>query len=776
MTIRKNLTSILLTGTILLGGSVLITPNAEANADAWMVKKVSKASQPYCAMIKRYSNDRVLSFAQRDDAEISTAIDFGDKFLDKGRAYSITLSDGDGFSRRFEVKPASSSAVVIKMNRKDPIIERISQKGDLSVNIAGVVSTFNVADLDKGLDQLESCSIGAPAMRSADASSASAMANIAPAAGDSVIDTQSSAHSLYSTAANAKIRELEAAKKDLERAIKENEGKIAALENQILSTENNAKTQQVALVNEVTNLKAALEQQAMETSQLKVKLTDRDEKIAFYQSMDTQVSELQSKLSAAEANMAAAMQQNNALSAQIVTLQSASSQVGEQGAMIGQLNAQIAQLKQMNTSLNQEIAQLRNAAAAATPNMAAVSQKDAEIARLNATIASLQQALAASAPAAGDSAEDMANAQHISALGAKLKAVEAEKEALNVQLAAMQREMDTVSRGQMDDSKYQLTISRLEKALDEANFSLDKAGKENAALYQKMVQTEKALEEVRLTKSESKNWDTEKATARYEEAQREIRRLAMHLENSKKQCEMEKADIEQLLFDPKITAKEQQQKLSSLETKIGELNKAQQSCAAKLAEYDDMAHGGKVAMNQAAAAAQIQPAAGAMPAVVSVPEASAPVIEDRSVALISVLKDSKVADDAKLKEYKSPLNVANADYEQGYSWTSGNITGSYERFVVKGNSDLAAWSGAYNTALSEMCSGDFAVMPSKKNTASISANDTACVNGDFGTTTSIVFTQTGDYLDVYKLSGTIQDMAKLMDSRENIAKSVGKAL
>ncbi len=783
MTIRKNLTSVLLTGTMLLGGSLIGMNQAEANA--WMVKKVSKASQPYCAMIKRYSNDRVLSFAQRDNAEISTAIDFGDKFLDKGRAYSITLSDGSGFSRRFEVKPASSSAVVIKMNRKDPILERIAQKGDLDVNIAGVVSTFNVADLDKGLDQLETCSIGAPTMRSADASSsAAAMADIAPAAGDSVVDTQSSAHTLYSTAANAKIRELETAKKDLEASIKANEAKIADLENQLLSKENVAKTQQNALVNEVTNLKAALEQQSFETSQLKVKLTDRDEKIAFYQSTEGQVSDLQSKLTAAEANLAAAMEQNNALSAQIVSLQSTTEQIGDQAAVIGQLNAQIAQLQQANTSLNQQIAQLRTASANASQSAAVVSQKDMEISNLHSalqsaqsTIASLQQALADSAPAAGDSAEDIANAEHISALGAKLKAVEAEKQSLNMQLSALQREMDTAQRETTDTSKFELTIARLEKALDEANRSLDKAGKENAALYQKMVQTEKELEEVRVTKNDSKNWDVQKATSRYEEAQREIRRLAMHVENSKKQCEIEKAEIEQLLFDPKITEKEQQQKLSALEGKITELNKAQQSCEAQVAELNAEASAMKMAAIQAKEIAQIQPAAGmAAPAVAKAPETvAATKMEDRSIALISVLKDANLEMNTELKNINQPLNVADARFEQGYSWKSGKITGSYERFVVKGG-DAASWAGAYNNALSAQCSGDFAVMPSKKNTASISANDTACVNGDFGTTTSIVFTQNGDYLDVYKLSGSIQDMTKLMDSRESIASSVGKSL
>lgn len=786
MNLTKNLTSVLMASTILIGGTLIGAQDAQANA--WMVKKVSKATQPYCAMIKRYSNERVLSFAQRDDAQISAAIDFGDKFLDKGRAYSITLSSGDGFSRRFEVKPASSSAVVVKLNRQDPILQHIADKGDLSVNIAGVLSTFNVSDLDKGLAQLQTCHSGETPMRSADASDSMAenMANIAPAAGESLVETPSATHSLYSRTANAKIIELEQGKYSLEKALKENEAKLAALENKILSTENASKTQQDALVNQVSALQATVEKQSYDMSQLKTQLADSNEKIAFYQGMDGQRQEVESKLVAAEANLANAMQQNTALSAQIAALQSSNAQVSEQSAVISQLNEQITQLQQANAGLTQEIATLRQNAMGAQQASLSASQKDAEIANLHAalqsaqaTISSLEQGIANMQPAAGEQSAP-SNTAEISTLEAKLKAVEMEKKNLQADISTLQRQIKT------DNSE--IIVARLEKALEDSHKALDRAGKENAALYQKFTEAEKALSEAKLTKNDSKNWDVQKATSRYNEAQLEIRRLAMHLENSQKQCDAEKANIEKLLFDPKITSQQQQEKLTALEAKLHDVTKTQQQCNAKMAELSQKAiitqekldH---VNMTMAAQAheleaaqsvAEIAPAAGMVnaPAIVKIPAAKK---EDRSLALVNVLNGANVELNNEIQKYTTSIALNGAEFDQGYSWTSGKITGSYERFAVKGGS-LEAWSAAYNNALSAQCSGDFAVMPSKKSGGKLNANDVACVSGDMGTTSSIVFTQNGQYLDVYKLSGNIQDMTKLMDSRDQISSSVRKSL
>jgi hypothetical protein len=797
MTLNKNLTSVLLASTILIGSSFIGATDAQASS--WMVKKVSKSSSPYCAMIKRYSNNRVISFAQRDSAQISAAIDFGDKFLDKGRAYSITLSDSTGFSRRFEVKPASSSAVVVKLNSKDPILDHIAKNGDLNVNIAGVVSTFNVADLQDGLNTLESCYTGAD-LRSADASSSMAqkLATISPASGGDQPATQSSAsHSLYSKTANAKINQLEDSNELLKTELKSKEAKIAALENALSTNKSATKVSKTNLVGELAALKNTVDVQSVEIDQLKLQISANNEKIAYYQGMESQYQAVQGQLSAAESNLTQSMERSNALSAQIATLQSNGARASEQAVLMGTLNAELSGLKMANANLTQEINSLRQSAAQSQAQIqqqmeqqsqvsgqqanASIAQKNAEIQNLHlalqnaqSTIQTLEQGIAAVQTAAGSSA-DVVDLEDFSILGSQLKNAEMEKQNLQAELSTLKRQLD------MDKSS--ITIARLEKAIDQSNIALNRAGKENAALYQKFVSLENELTKAKQARVGDANWDMKKATNRLDEAQREIRRLAMHLENNQKQCDVEKQHIEAMLFDPKITDKKQQGKLSALETKIHALSKAQQSCKQQVADLESgyssevdklAAIQANAPVSSAAQVANIQPAAGALlPAATNVK--NLPQKEDRSIALVSVLNDANVKMNQELAGYTTSITLDNASFDQGYSWQSGKISGSYERFSIKGGS-LQNWSESYNNVLAGQCNGDFAVMPSKKSNTAISANDTACVTGNFGTTSSVVFTKTGDFLEVYKLSGTIEDMTQLMDSREKISSSVKKSL
>lgn len=77
----------------------------------------------------------------------------------------------------------------------------------------------------------------------------------------------------------------------------------------------------------------------------------------------------------------------------------------------------------------------------------------------------------------------------------------------------------------------------------------------------------KDAEKERLSVS-SDNWNLERATMRFNEAERQIQRLGRQLQTQRAQCELEKSELENLLFDPKLTSQQQQVKLSSLETAL----------------------------------------------------------------------------------------------------------------------------------------------------------------------------------------------------------------
>ncbi len=66
----------------------------------------------------------------------------------------------------------------------------------------------------------------------------------------------------------------------------------------------------------------------------------------------------------------------------------------------------------------------------------------------------------------------------------------------------------------------------------------------------------------------SDNWNLERATMRYNEAERQIMRLGRQLQTQRAQCQSEKQGLESMLFDPKLTNEQQIAKLSSLEAEL----------------------------------------------------------------------------------------------------------------------------------------------------------------------------------------------------------------
>jgi hypothetical protein len=106
-------------------------------------------------------------------------------------------------------------------------------------------------------------------------------------------------------------------------------------------------------------------------------------------------------------------------------------------------------------------------------------------------------------------------------------------------------------RNQIRDLKSQLEIAQSESTTLKAQ--IDKVQKETESGQLKVA---------------GGNWDLEQATRRYQESQREIRRLGALLEQDRVKCKEEKKDIEYMLFDPEVTKSAQIAKLGELEDQI----------------------------------------------------------------------------------------------------------------------------------------------------------------------------------------------------------------
>jgi len=90
---------------------------------------------------------------------------------------------------------------------------------------------------------------------------------------------------------------------------------------------------------------------------------------------------------------------------------------------------------------------------------------------------------------------------------------------------------------------------------------------ENLALNAELKSSLRESEQERLTIS-SDNWNLEQATMRFNEAERQIKRLGGQLQKERAQCNAEKQDLEAMLFDPQVTNQAQLARLSDLENQL----------------------------------------------------------------------------------------------------------------------------------------------------------------------------------------------------------------
>lgn len=108
------------------------------------------------------------------------------------------------------------------------------------------------------------------------------------------------------------------------------------------------------------------------------------------------------------------------------------------------------------------------------------------------------------------------------------------------------------------DPEMLMKISQLEKKINELE-------KENSAIQSNMSSSQQEAVSI-----ETDNWNLERATARYNEAERQIKRLGEQLQRERALRVSEKKDLEAQLFDPQITEQQQLARLAELEQKLDE--------------------------------------------------------------------------------------------------------------------------------------------------------------------------------------------------------------
>lgn len=110
------------------------------------------------------------------------------------------------------------------------------------------------------------------------------------------------------------------------------------------------------------------------------------------------------------------------------------------------------------------------------------------------------------------------------------------------------------------DPEMLMKISELEKQVQSLR-------SENAALNDELkTSVSGAKEESQSIASE--NWNLERATMRFTEAERQMKRMGDQVQRERAKCEADKKDLEAQLFDPQITNQQQLARLADLEQKL----------------------------------------------------------------------------------------------------------------------------------------------------------------------------------------------------------------
>lgn len=136
----------------------------------------------------------------------------------------------------------------------------------------------------------------------------------------------------------------------------------------------------------------------------------------------------------------------------------------------------------------------------------------------------------------------------------------------------------------MDVPAMEALPPRISEESRRAAAKLDMVQSEALKLKQEIVRLEQENhmlnEELKLSLSEgrqehvqisSENWNLERATMRYQEAERQLQRLGQQLQQERARCDVEKRDLEAMLFDPQVTSAQQLAKLAELERQLADM-------------------------------------------------------------------------------------------------------------------------------------------------------------------------------------------------------------
>lgn len=528
MRVRSQLLS-----TVLCGGALFFALSVASQAQAaaetarpqgsWAVSKVEAkqpGAVPYCALSRRFGNGTVLTFARNANDESSVAIDLPGGTLTPGETTKIGFDAGEDATRSFDAMPASERSVIVRLGKDYAFYEALEKSGQLTVSVADKSFAFSMPDMKTGVEDLSAC-LGQA---------------VEPAAGEAQPEAKAAPEAHVELAPAPKAEKKVAAKKPVE----EKAPVVAAMGGG--DTVQTLKEENIRLRNALERERREFENRFQQMGANTSAAAELNEKLRLLEIENGKLRQQQESAPKAKPEIVKADTPDKAADAKVAAnagdmppvMAAPPACVPEKGT-----GEEITMLKNENTRLKAELdAQKQRLATAEKAGTDEKPAKDGKVnAAMEAQIASLQE---------------------------RLKAAQYENESLK---SSRNDKPQTIDITQQE--KALATV----KALKEAEAKLSDMTRERDTLKAQIETLSQADADGRM-KISSENWNLEQATQRFNEAEREIRRLGSAVEAERAKCAVEKKNLEYMLFDPKVANQEQISRLMELEEELAKAKQA----------------------------------------------------------------------------------------------------------------------------------------------------------------------------------------------------------
>jgi hypothetical protein len=552
---------------------------------SWSAKAIAAGTDNgYCALSRQYDQNLVLTLGQNMTEEYSLAIDFTDASLNPDKAYSITLQPGPGQIRAYEMMPASTRALVIRLGYDERFLESLNESGLLKVEIDGKNYHFNVGEFAKGEADLKRCMQGlkgGPTTKIASSGFSAKKIENAPPMKALKIAKAPQKTKIIAPQPTPKV--------EIERA-----PKVAAAVKKAprppIEIERVASVQETPKIIDAPQKPVIIEAVEMPQEPLKpIVMNKVASRISKAISLDPVTPSDKAKTH---------------MEAQKIATEQATKKVEDQAKKTANAKAKELEEKAIQIAQKRQLEEKKIAANKAEKvkltqekfeqeklekiKLAKVKAEQQKLAQEKAGKEKLEKTKLAQAKADQEKlAEKKQEEQRLAKDVAKKKAdkklkeekvaaakivKQAELKETQTRLQELEKENRALylearsARGAIDTAVIDAGSQALVK-IREYEKKLNAAKSDNLALSKEMEELRQIKESGRL-EVVAGDWDLEKSTRRYNEAEREIKRLGLLLEQQRTAHRQERGELEQMLFDPAVADQAQRRRLSDLESKL----------------------------------------------------------------------------------------------------------------------------------------------------------------------------------------------------------------